>query len=68
MNKENLKIEYVSIDSLVANDKNPRKWTDEQKKQLKESINRFGNVDPIIVNTHEERMNVIVGGHFRVEE
>ncbi len=67
MNKENLKIEYVSIDSLVANDKNPRKWTDEQKKQLKESINRFGNVDPIIVNTHEERMNVIVGGHFRVE-
>ena len=67
MNKENLKIEYVSIDSLVANDKNPRKWTDEQKKQLKESINRFRNVDPIIVNAHEERMNVIVGGHFRVE-
>lgn len=67
MNKENLKIEYVSIDSLVANDKNPRKWTDEQKEQLKESIKRFGNVDPIIVNTHEERKNVIVGGHFRVE-
>lgn len=67
MNKENLKIEYVSIDSLVANDKNPRKWTDEQKEQLKESIRRFGNVDPIIVNTHEERKNVIVGGHFRVE-
>lgn len=67
MNKENLKIEYVSIDSLVANDKNPRKWTDEQKEQLKESIKRFGNVDPIIVNTHEERKNIIVGGHFRVE-
>jgi DNA modification methylase len=67
MNKENLKIEYVSIDSLVANDKNPRKWTDEQKEQLKESIKRFGNVDPIIVNTHEDRKNIIVGGHFRVE-
>ena len=67
MNKENLKIEYVSIDSLVANDKNPRKWTEEQKEQLKESIKRFGNVDPIIVNTHEDRKNVIVGGHFRVE-
>ena len=67
MNKENLKIEYVSIDSLVANDKNPRKWTDEQKEQLKESIKRFGNVDPIIVNSHEDRKNVIVGGHFRVE-
>ncbi len=67
MNKENLKIEYISIDSLVANDKNPRKWTDGQKEQLKESLKRFGNVDPIIVNTHEERKNVIVGGHFRVE-
>lgn len=67
MNKENLKIEYVSIDSLVINEKNPRKWSEEQKEQLKESIKRFGNVDPIIVNTHEERKNVIVGGHFRVE-
>lgn len=67
MNKENIKIEYVSIESLKVNDKNPRKWSEEQKAQLKESINRFGNVDPIIVNTHEERMNVIVGGHFRVE-
>ncbi|MCF7864926.1 MAG: ParB N-terminal domain-containing protein [Candidatus Pacebacteria bacterium] len=67
MNKENLKIVYVSIYSLVANDKNPRKWSEEQKEQLKESIKRFGNVDPIIVNTHEERKNIIVGGHFRVE-
>lgn len=67
MHKENLKIEYVSIESLVLNDKNPRKWTDEQKEQLKESIKRFGNVDPIIVNSHEERKNVIVGGHFRLE-
>lgn len=67
MNKENIKIEYVSIESLVVNDKNPRKWSEEQKEQLKESIKRFGNIDPIIVNIHEERKNVIVGGHFRVE-
>lgn len=67
MNKENLKIEYVSIDSLKVNDKNPRKWSEEQKAQLKESIKRFGNVDPIIVNSHEDRKNIIVGGHFRME-
>lgn len=67
MKKEDLKIEYVSIETLVVNDKNPRKWTDEQKENLKESIKRFGNVDPIIVNSHEERKNVIVGGHFRLE-
>ena len=67
MHKENLKIEYVSIESLVANEKNPRKWNDEQKKNLTESIKRFGNVDPIIVNSHPDRKNVVVGGHFRLE-
>lgn len=67
MHKENLKIEYVSIESLVANEKNPRKWNDEQKKSLAESIKRFGNVDPIIVNSHPDRKNVVVGGHFRLE-
>lgn len=67
MNKENIKIEYVSIESLKVNDKNPRKWSEEQKAQLKESIKRFGNVDPIIVNAHDDRKNIIVGGHFRVE-
>lgn len=67
MHKENLKIEYISIESLVANEKNPRKWNDEQKKSLTESIKRFGNVDPIIVNAHPDRKNVVVGGHFRLE-
>jgi DNA modification methylase len=67
MHKENLKIEYVSIESLVVNEKNPRKWNDEQKKNLTESIKRFGNIDPIIVNSHPDRKNVVVGGHFRLE-
>ena len=67
MNKENLKIEYVAIDQLNVNTKNPRKWSEEQKKQLKESIKRFGNVDPVIVNAHEERKMIVVGGHFRLE-
>ena len=67
MHKENLKIEYVSIESLVVNEKNPRKWNDEQKKSLTESIKRFGNIDPIIVNSHPDRKNVVVGGHFRFE-
>lgn len=67
MHKENLKIEYVSIESLVTNEKNPRKWNDEQKKSLTESIKKFGNVDPIIVNAHPDRKNVVVGGHFRLE-
>ena len=63
----NLKIEYVPIDTLVVNEKNPRKWTKEQKEALKESIIRFGAVDPILVNSNEERKNIVIGGHFRLE-
>ena len=66
---ENLKlnIEYVSIGELKVNLKNPRKWSKGQKEALKESITKFGNVDPILVNSNEERKGIIVGGHFRFE-
>lgn len=63
----NLKIEYVPIDLLKVNDKNPRKWTKEQKDQLKESITKFGNVDPVLVNANEARKDIVIGGHFRLE-
>ena len=63
----NLKIEYVPIDTLIINEKNPRKWTKEQKDSLKDSITKFGTVDPILVNSHEERKNIVIGGHFRLE-
>jgi DNA modification methylase len=62
-----LNIEYVSIDELKVNVKNPRKWSKEQKEALKESIKKFGNVDPVLVNSNEERKGIIVGGHFRFE-
>lgn len=65
--QNNLKIEYVSIGLLKVNDKNPRKWTKEQKDQLKESITKFGNVDPVLVNSNEERKDIVIGGHFRLE-
>lgn len=63
----NLKIEYVPIDTLLVNEKNPRKWSKEQKEALKESIIKFGAVDPILVNSNEERKNIVIGGHFRFE-
>lgn len=34
--------------------------------QLKESIQRFGAVDPLIVNGASNRKNVVIGGHFRL--
>lgn len=64
---EKIHIVEVPIHELRAAEYNPRKHSDEQKDQLKESIIRFGMVDPIICNTSEERKNIVIGGHFRLE-
>lgn len=44
---------------------NPRQLTKDQYSQLKDSITRFGLVDPLIVNKNKERKNILVGGHQR---
>ena len=63
----NLKIEYVDISLLSPSEYNPRKWDEKQKSDLKESITKFGTVDPIIVNSNSDRKNIVIGGHFRLE-
>lgn len=45
---------------------NPRQLTKDQHSQLKDSIKRFGLVDPLIVNKNKERKNILVGGHQRL--
>lgn len=60
------KIVQVPTDRLVSADYNPRKWDKKHIKQLTESIQEFGLVDPIIVNSAPKRKNIIIGGHFRV--
>ena len=62
-----MEIHQKTIDSLIFAEYNPRQLTEDQYKQLKDSITRFGMVDPIIVNTHKDRLNIIVGGHQRVK-
>lgn len=66
-NLNDLKIQYVPINDLKPAEYNPRKWDKEAAKQLKESITRFGLVDPFIANSFPERANTIIGGHFRWE-
>lgn len=61
----NLSVKYVQTTLLKPCDYNPRKWDKEDIAHLKESIKRFGMVDPIICNSAIGRENVIVGGHFR---
>lgn len=55
----------VKISELKAADYNPRRLTDKQFEDIKASIEGFGVVEPIVVNQHPDRMNIIVGGHMR---
>jgi len=66
-NKNNLKVQYLKIGELKAADYNPRKWTESAIENLKESIKRFGMVDPLIINKAPNRKNVVIGGHFRLK-
>ena len=61
-----MQIEQVNIDKLVFADYNPRGSTEKEEQELKKSIERFGFVEPVIVNSAPKRKNIIIGGHFRV--
>jgi len=65
--KQNIKVHYVPISELKPAEYNPRKWNQNQIDALKESIKRFGLVDPIICNSAPNRKNVVIGGHFRLK-
>ena len=55
------------ISELKPNEKNPRQISRDEMNKLKRSIKEFGLIDPIIVNKHEERKDVVVGGHMRLQ-
>jgi DNA modification methylase len=65
-NAQDLHIEYVPINSLKECEYNARIWDEEDRKQLKQSLSSFGVLDPLIVNSTTERMNVVIGGNFRM--
>ena len=64
--KTELTITHVAPDTLNPAPYNPRIWSEEEKEKLKDSLKRFGFVDPLIVNQHPDRLNVLIGGHFRL--
>ncbi len=67
MNNQEIQTVEISINDLIPADYNPRKHDAFATEQLKQSIIRFGLVDPIIVNSFPDRKNTIIGGHFRWE-
>lgn len=62
-----MKIENVPITDLKPSAYNPRKWDDKVLADMKESITRFGLVDPILANSAAERHGVVIGGHLRLK-
>ena len=67
MIKNNLKIEYVPIDSLHHVEYNPRIINETTKASVRASIEMHGIQDPLIVNRAPERKGGIIGGNLRYE-
>ena len=66
MEKENLEIIYKKVDELIPAEYNPKSCSPKEEAGIEASIKRFGFVDPLIINEHPDRFNIIVGGHQRV--
>lgn len=62
---EQIKMEYININTIKPNNYNPKKMTIEEEDEIKKSIERFGIVDPLIINSAENRDGFLIGGHQR---
>jgi ParB-like chromosome segregation protein Spo0J len=62
---DKLNIVYVPVSSIKFAEYNPRKWSSENKENLRKSLEENGFVDPVILNSAPERMNILIGGNFR---
>lgn len=67
MKNSKIKITNIKISELNPAPYNPRHWDEQAIKNLRESISRFGLVDPIICNSSKNRKNIVIGGHFRLK-
>lgn len=64
-----MNIQKISINNLIEADYNPRKNlqpNDEEYKKIKKSIEKFGYVEPVIVNTKDKILKII-SGHQRIK-
>lgn len=66
-NISNLQVQQVKISELKPSEYNPRKWSEDQLQKLRESLQKFGVVDPLIVNSHPSRQNIVIGGNMRLK-
>jgi DNA modification methylase len=62
-----LEIVQVQISELRPAVYNPRKIAEKDFAQLVESIRQFTMIEPLVVNSNDDRYGVIIGGHQRYE-
>lgn len=62
-----LQVVEVNVNDLLPFPNNPRTWSRTDEEQLTESIKQFGTVVPLLVNSAQNRKNIVIGGNFRLE-
>ncbi len=60
---ENLKIEFVSVDTIIPNPRNARTHSKRQLKQIASSIKAFGFTNPVLI----DEQDMLIAGHGRLE-
>lgn len=61
-----MQIEYVKVNELKPAEYNPRTMTEKEAKDLKTSLEKYGFVEPLVVNSAPGRRNIVIGGHQRL--
>ena len=67
MDTKKIQINYRNIDELIEPEYNPRKISAKQREDIKRSLENFGFVQPLVVNTHPDRLNIVIGGNQRLK-
>jgi len=62
-----MKVINIKTKDLIPATYNPRQLSKIAYQQIQESLESFGFVNPIVVNTHKGRENVVIGGHQRIK-
>lgn len=62
-----LTVQQVDIKELIPAEYNPRKWTAEARMNLTRSLDEFGFIQPLVVNSAPKRRGVIIGGNFKLD-
>lgn len=66
-NSSKMKIVDRKISELIPAEYNPRKISDDGKKELRESFESLGTLRPALINKYPGRENVIISGHQSIE-